>query len=71
MNFISLGNTGICISPCMNVTKCPELCEINHTELHSPAIWKCQQCIRVDVREGSLYIVDNDGHVQNEKFTIC
>ena len=55
----------------MNVTKCPELCEINHTELHGPAIWKCQQCIKVDVREGSLYIVDNDGHVQNEKFTIC
>ena len=55
----------------MNVTKCPELCEINHTELHGPATWKCQQFIRVDVREGSLYIVDNDGNVQNEKFTIC
>lgn len=45
-NFIYLGNTRLCFSLCMNVKKCLNLCEMNHTELYGPATWKCQQCIR-------------------------
>lgn len=26
-NFIYLGNTGLCFSLCLNVTKCPNLCD--------------------------------------------
>lgn len=38
-DFIYLANTGLCFSLCMNVTKCPNLCEMSHTEL---ATWKFQ-----------------------------
>lgn len=44
--FIYLGNTGLGVSLCMNVTKCPDLCEINRTELYGPTTQKCQQCHR-------------------------
>lgn len=42
-DFIYLANTGLCFSLCINVTKCPNLCEMSHTEL---ATWKFQQCIK-------------------------
>lgn len=45
-NFIYLTNAGLCFSLHMNLTKCPNLYEMSHTELEGLRTWKCQLWIK-------------------------